>query len=271
MLDSTVESVTSALKRARASLQRRLPPTASANRRPLPTHPPSRRWWRSSSARTSPATSTGWSPCSPTTSASPCHRFPSNTTAATRWPASSPAVIRRAAGYDLVPTRANGQPAFGAYLRAPTGGIRHGTGLLRPHAHRRPDLRRDPLRQQRARMVRAAAIIAWPIAVAATLGWCGDDTTTQRLQRHRHAVLEFRRPRLRPSSAAAVGLPSRPRRGALRSCKHAEHAGLPISPVAQEFWLTGSNASCIPTRSTGWTCPKACSPRLKRGRRRCSG
>ncbi|GII57948.1 RNA polymerase sigma factor [Planotetraspora thailandica] len=30
--------------------------------------------------------------------------------------------------YDLVPTRANGQPAFGAYLRAPTG-IRHGTGL----------------------------------------------------------------------------------------------------------------------------------------------
>ncbi|HMD94413.1 MAG TPA: sigma-70 family RNA polymerase sigma factor [Trebonia sp.] len=31
-------------------------------------------------------------------------------------------------GFDLVPARANGQPAFGAYLRAPTG-IRHGTGL----------------------------------------------------------------------------------------------------------------------------------------------
>jgi len=30
--------------------------------------------------------------------------------------------------FDLVPTRANGQPAFGAYLRAATG-IRHGTGL----------------------------------------------------------------------------------------------------------------------------------------------
>ena len=30
--------------------------------------------------------------------------------------------------FDLVPTRANRQPAFGAYLRAP-GGIRHGTGL----------------------------------------------------------------------------------------------------------------------------------------------
>jgi RNA polymerase sigma-70 factor (ECF subfamily) len=31
--------------------------------------------------------------------------------------------------FDLVPTRANGQPAFGAYLRTPTG-IRHGTGLF---------------------------------------------------------------------------------------------------------------------------------------------
>jgi RNA polymerase sigma-70 factor (ECF subfamily) len=31
--------------------------------------------------------------------------------------------------FDLVRTRANGQPAFGAYLRAPTG-IRHGTGLI---------------------------------------------------------------------------------------------------------------------------------------------
>ena len=30
--------------------------------------------------------------------------------------------------FDLVPARANGQPAFGAYLRAPDG-IRHGTGL----------------------------------------------------------------------------------------------------------------------------------------------
>jgi hypothetical protein len=30
--------------------------------------------------------------------------------------------------FDLVPTRANGQPAFGAYLRVPAG-IRHATGL----------------------------------------------------------------------------------------------------------------------------------------------
>src|SRR3954453_5435880 len=31
--------------------------------------------------------------------------------------------------FDLVPTRANGQPAFGAYLHG-AGGVRHGTGLL---------------------------------------------------------------------------------------------------------------------------------------------
>ena len=31
--------------------------------------------------------------------------------------------------YELVPTRANGQPAFGLYVRA-SGGIRHGTGLV---------------------------------------------------------------------------------------------------------------------------------------------
>jgi RNA polymerase sigma-70 factor (ECF subfamily) len=30
--------------------------------------------------------------------------------------------------FDLVPTRANGQPAFGAYLRGPDGSS-HGTGL----------------------------------------------------------------------------------------------------------------------------------------------
>jgi hypothetical protein len=37
-------------------------------------------------------------------------------------------IFRAGRRFDLIPTRANGQPAFGAYLRAPTG-IRQGTGL----------------------------------------------------------------------------------------------------------------------------------------------
>lgn len=52
ILDSTVESVTSALKRARASLHR-LPTTE--NRPRLPAHPRRSLWWRSSSAHTSRA------------------------------------------------------------------------------------------------------------------------------------------------------------------------------------------------------------------------
>ena len=38
-------------------------------------------------------------------------------------------VLRPGRMFDLVPTRANGQPTFGTYLLAPTG-IGHGTGLL---------------------------------------------------------------------------------------------------------------------------------------------
>ncbi len=64
MLDSTVESVNSALKRARASLQRRRPPAGDRQPPPPPpTHPPRMRSWRTSSAPTSPPISTRWSPC----------------------------------------------------------------------------------------------------------------------------------------------------------------------------------------------------------------
>ena len=38
-------------------------------------------------------------------------------------------IFRSGRKFELVRTRANGQPAFGAYLRAPTG-IGHGTGLF---------------------------------------------------------------------------------------------------------------------------------------------
>lgn len=40
------------------------------------------------------------------------------------------AIFRSGRAYDLVPTRANGQPAFATYLRADTGHIRRASGLL---------------------------------------------------------------------------------------------------------------------------------------------
>ena len=39
------------------------------------------------------------------------------------------AIILSNRQFSLVPTRSNGQPAFGVYVHAPTG-IRHGTGLF---------------------------------------------------------------------------------------------------------------------------------------------
>ena len=39
-------------------------------------------------------------------------------------------IFGRGPRYHLAPTRANGQLAFGQYLCTPTGGIRHGAGLL---------------------------------------------------------------------------------------------------------------------------------------------
>ena len=129
MLDSTVESVNSALKRARASLQRRLPPIGERE----------------------PAPAAG-SPAEQALVAKFVHAFELGDVDAlvalltddvsismpplpleyqgrdvvARFFA---AVSRPGRTYHLVPTRANGQLAFGIYLRSPTGGIRHAVGL----------------------------------------------------------------------------------------------------------------------------------------------
>ena len=129
MLDSTVESVNSALKRARASLQRRRPPIAEHGPAPAPDSPSEDaivakfvRAWESADLDALVALLTD----DVFISMPPIPLEYQGRDAVARLCAS---IFRAGRRFDLVPTRANGQPAFGAYLRAPTG-IRHGTGLL---------------------------------------------------------------------------------------------------------------------------------------------
>jgi RNA polymerase sigma-70 factor (ECF subfamily) len=129
MLDATVESVTSALKRARASMRNRLTPTGDRTPPPAPDSDGERalvaafvRAWESGDVDALVALLTG----DVSVSMPPIPLEYHGRDAVARFCAS----IMRRRSHDLVPTRANGQPAFGAYLRPPAGGIRHGTGLF---------------------------------------------------------------------------------------------------------------------------------------------
>jgi len=129
MLDSTIESVNSLLKRARASLQRRLSPTAGRESPPAPDSPSEQatvaefvRAYESGDLDALVALLTD----DVFLSMPPFPLEYEGRDIVARFCASMIGSGRR---FDLVPTRANGQPAFGAYLRASTG-IRHGTGLL---------------------------------------------------------------------------------------------------------------------------------------------
>jgi RNA polymerase sigma-70 factor (TIGR02960 family) len=128
MLETTVESVKSALKRARAGLrQQRL---ATEDREPPPTAGSSAEdavvakfvhAWESADVDALVALLTG----DVFMSMPPLPLEYEGRDVVARFCASMFGAGRR---FDLVPTRANAQPAFGAYLRAPTG-VRHGTGL----------------------------------------------------------------------------------------------------------------------------------------------
>jgi RNA polymerase sigma-70 factor (ECF subfamily) len=128
MLDATVESVTSALKRARASLAHR-PPT-SDREPPPPSGSPSEnaivakfvRAYESADLDALVALLTD----DVFVSMPPMPFEYEGRDIVARLFASIFGAGRR---FDLVPTRANGQPAFGSYLRAPTGD-RHGVGLV---------------------------------------------------------------------------------------------------------------------------------------------
>jgi RNA polymerase sigma-70 factor (TIGR02960 family) len=125
MLDSTVESVNSALKRARASLQRRLPPTGEREPPPAPDSPAEQalvakfvRAYESADVDALVALLTD----DIYVSMPPIPLEYQGRDVVARFCAS---IMRPDRRHDLVPTRPNGQPAFGIYLRAPTG-IRNG-------------------------------------------------------------------------------------------------------------------------------------------------
>jgi RNA polymerase sigma-70 factor (TIGR02960 family) len=129
MLGSTVESVNSALKRARASLQHRLP--AAGYRHP----PPAARSTGEAAivARFVEAYETADLDALVAlltddvfVSMPPIPFEYEGREAAERFFAS---ILGSGRQFSLVPTRANGQPAFGAYVRAPSG-IRRGAGLF---------------------------------------------------------------------------------------------------------------------------------------------
>ena len=129
MLDSTVESVNSALKRARASLQRRVPPTDEREPAPAPDSPAEQalvadfvRAYESGDPDALVALLTD----DVFLSMPPIPLEYQGRDVVGRLFASIFGSGRRV---DLVPTRANGQPAFGAYRRTATG-TRHGSGLF---------------------------------------------------------------------------------------------------------------------------------------------
>jgi RNA polymerase sigma-70 factor (TIGR02960 family) len=129
MLDSTVESVNSALKRARAGLQRRLP--SDGERRPAPAQNSAGEGaivakfveaYESADLDALVALLTD----DVFVSMPPIPFEYEGLEAAASFFAS---ILGSGRQFSLVPTRANGQPAFGAYVRAPTG-ISHGAGLF---------------------------------------------------------------------------------------------------------------------------------------------
>jgi len=128
MLGSTVESVTSALKRARASLQRRLRPAIGRETAPPPDSPSEQAIvakfidaWQSADVDALVALLTD----DAFVSMPPIPFEYEGREVVSRFCAT---LFRAGRRFDLVPTRANGQPALGAYLRSPAG-VRHGIGL----------------------------------------------------------------------------------------------------------------------------------------------
>jgi RNA polymerase sigma-70 factor (TIGR02960 family) len=128
LLNSTVESVNSALKRARTGLQRRWPPTDERQPAPAPNSPAEAaivakfvHSWESADLNALVALLTD----DIFMSMPPMPFEYQGRDVVARFCAS---LFRAGRRFDLARTRANGQPAFGAYLRTPTG-ISQAVGL----------------------------------------------------------------------------------------------------------------------------------------------
>lgn len=129
MLDSSVDSVNSALKRARAALQHRLPAPNPGQAPPSPGSPAERALvtkfvaaYQSGDVDALVALLTA----DVRVSMPPIPLEYQGRDVVARFFAT---VFHPDRTSDLVPTRANGQPAFGVYLHSRGGGIRHGAGL----------------------------------------------------------------------------------------------------------------------------------------------
>jgi RNA polymerase sigma-70 factor (ECF subfamily) len=121
MLDTTVDSVTSALKRARAGLARSRSPVAAGDGTDEAAAAAFARAWEAADLDAIVALLTA----DVFISMPPMPLEYVGRAAARRFCGTILAAGRR---FELVPAAANGQPAFGAYLRAPDG-TRHGVGL----------------------------------------------------------------------------------------------------------------------------------------------
>ena len=159
MLGASGESVKSLLKRARATVQRRLSPAEAREPAPAPDSLAEQavvaeltRAYQSGDVDTLIALLTD----------DACLAMPPmpleyhGRDAVARFFAT--VAFRQGRSFDLVPTRANGQLAFGIYLRARQRRPPRRDRPRRRRPHRRTGLRDHPLRQQRASSIRVAAV-----------------------------------------------------------------------------------------------------------------
>ena len=130
MLDTTVDSVNSALKRARTGMRHHLRPAVGTEPPPAPDSPAEQalvakfvRAYQSGDVDALLALLTD----DVLASMPPLPLEYQGRDAVARFYGG---MFDRIRNYDLVPTQANGQPAFGTYLRTANSGVRHGVGLL---------------------------------------------------------------------------------------------------------------------------------------------